>query len=324
MKFSIFQESRLGSRKINQDRIGYCYSRDALLMVVADGMGGHLQGELAAQIAVQFLTGVFQREARTRLGDPARFLHQGLSDVHEAILDCTRTRNLPESPRTTCVACVVQDGVATWAHVGDSRLYHMRNGRILAQTRDHSKVQWLVDTGRLREESVRSHPERNKVLNCLGGTRPPQVDLSHRNHLADGDALVLCTDGLWGALTPGMLTGVLAKQALRKAMPALLDLAQNRAGRACDNLSVVAMGWSDAAMAAAAVSTRTLEPDEFTTEVPAVVRAGPAAADAAANAAKSAAKNADAGQGFLSDEEIERAIEEIRAAIRRRAPQGAG
>jgi serine/threonine protein phosphatase PrpC len=309
MKFSIFQESRLGARKINQDRVGYCYSRDALLMVVADGMGGHLQGELAAHVAVQFLTGLFQREARTRLGDPARFLHQGMTDAHAAIHECARTHRLPESPRTTCVACVVQDGVATWAHVGDSRLYHMRGSRILAQTRDHSKVQWLVDSGQLREEAALRHPERNKVLNCLGGTRPPQVDLSHRNRLADGDALILCTDGLWGSLTPGMIAGALARQALRRAMPALLDLAQFRGGRNCDNLSVVAMSWADTADGAE-IAMRTLDPNEFTTDTPMAERTRPAAREA--------------GEVFLSDEEIDRAIEEIRAAIRGPARRDAG
>mgnify|MGYP001574705758 FL=1 len=231
MKFTIYQESRQGARKVNQDRVGYCYSRDALLMVVADGLGGHLHGEVAAQITVQFLTEAFQHEARTRLSNPARFLHDGITDAHHALARYAAGRNLGETPRTTCVASVVQDEIATWAHVGDSRLYHLRNGGIHAQTRDHSKVQWLVDTGRLREEAAGRHPERNKILNCLGGKQPPQVELSRANRLADGDSLILCTDGLWGALTPGMLTSVLAAQGIRKAMPALLDLAQNRAGK---------------------------------------------------------------------------------------------
>lgn len=331
MKFSIFQESRLGARKINQDRVGYCYSRDALLMVVADGMGGHLNGELASQIAVQYLTELFRREARTRLGDPARFLHHGLNDAHEAILDCVRTRNLPEAPRTTCVACVVQDGIATWAHAGDSRLYHVRDGKILLQTRDHSKVQWLVDTGQLREEAASRHPERNKVLNCLGGSRPPQVDLSHSNWLADGDALVLCTDGLWGALTPGMIASVLSKKTLRKRLPALLDLAQARAGRGCDNLSVIAMGWTEQGATLVDTSTRTLELDEFAHETSAAARMRPNDRDESRNGGGPAdvaaglinREGTGASQGYLSDEEIERAIEEIRSAIRRRAPPGA-
>ena len=311
MKFTIYQESRQGARKLNQDRVGYCYSRDALLMVVADGMGGHLHGEVAAQIAVQFLTEAFQREARTRLSNPARFLHDGITDAHHALERFAVGRDLGETPRTTCVASIVQDGIATWAHVGDSRLYHLRDGRIQAQTRDHSKVQWLVDTGRLRQEAAGRHPERNKVLNCLGGAQPPQVELSRANMLADGDSLILCSDGLWSSLTPGMMTGALASKGIRKAIPSLLDLAENRAGKSCDNLSVVAMTWADPA-AVSAPPTVPPGSGEFTTEVQAFAPTQP---------------NADAegrvesiGQGYLSEAEIERAIADIRAAIRKRGP----
>lgn len=311
MKFTIYQESRQGARKLNQDRVGYCYSRDALLMVVADGMGGHLHGEIAAQIAVQFLTEAFQREARTRLANPARFLNDGILDAHHAIDRFATGRRLSETPRTTCVACVVQDGMATWAHVGDSRLYHMRNGGIRAQTRDHSKVQWLVDTGRLREEAANRHPERNKILNCLGGMQPPRVELSRGNVLADGDSLLLCSDGVWGALAPGMLTSALTQQGVRKAMPTLLDLAQQRAGKTCDNLSVVAMTWSDPA--SNVPTTEAPQAGEFTTEMQAFARTQPwEDAGSADN---------QPGPGYLSEEEIDRAIRDIREAIRKRPPE---
>jgi PPM family protein phosphatase len=158
MRFAIFQESRTGKRKYNQDRIAHCYSRDALLLIVADGMGGHLRGEAAAQIAVQYLTESFQRQALPKLRDPVLFLLEGFEKAHAAILDYASREDMLESPRTTCVACVVQDGVAHWAHTGDSRLYHFRAGRILAQTKDHSHVQKLVNQGRIREEAVASHP----------------------------------------------------------------------------------------------------------------------------------------------------------------------
>jgi len=145
MRFSIFQESRKGGREANQDRTGYAYTRDALLMVIADGMGGHLHGEVASQIAAQLLTEAFQREAKPKLADPFGFLQKSITDAHFALGDYAKARRLIESPRTTCVACVVQDSTAFWAHVGDSRLYHIREGRIQAQTRDHSRVQMLVD-----------------------------------------------------------------------------------------------------------------------------------------------------------------------------------
>src|SRR5574338_599374 len=149
MRFTIYQESRIGQRRSNQDRIAYCYSRDALLMLVADGMGGHQHGEIAAQLAAQVITRSFQRDARPALREPALFLSRALTNAHHAILDYSFDRNLAESPRTTIVACVVQEGVAWWAHAGDSRLYLLRHGHIHAQTRDHSRVQLMIDQGLL-------------------------------------------------------------------------------------------------------------------------------------------------------------------------------
>ena len=219
MRFSIFQESRKGGREANEDRTSYAYTRDSLLMVVADGMGGHLHGEVASQIAAQLLTEAFQREAKPTLADPSAFLQKSINDAHFALGDYAKSRNLIESPRTTCVACVVQDSTACWAHVGDSRLYHIREGRIQAQTRDHSRVQMLVDQGRVREEAVAAHPDRNKIFNCIGATALPQVELSKPTLLREDDTLILCTDGWWGPLTGKLITGALLKSDLMKAIP---------------------------------------------------------------------------------------------------------
>jgi len=229
MRFSIFQESRKGTRKANQDRTSYAYTRDALLMVVADGMGGHLHGEVASQIAVQLMTEAFQREAKPTLTDPSAFLQKTMLDAHYALQDYAKARDLVESPRTTCIACVVQSAMACWAHAGDSRLYHVREGRIQAQTRDHSRVQMLVDQGRVREEAVQNHPDRNKIFNCVGATARPQIELSKPVSLRQDDMLILCSDGLWGPLTGKLITATLMKRDLMSAIPALLDLADRAA-----------------------------------------------------------------------------------------------
>jgi serine/threonine protein phosphatase PrpC len=268
MKFSIYQDSRKGRRPSNQDRTGYSYTRDALLMVVADGMGGHLHGEVASHIAVQFLSEAFQKEAQPRLEDPFLFLLRNITNAHNAILDYAEARDLLETPRTTCVACVVQDATAYWAHVGDSRLYLVREGRVQIRTKDHSRVQMLIDQGRISEEAAATHPERNKVFSCLGSMVPPQIDLSRKTSLQSGDIVMLCSDGLWGPISSRMIGAALAKDDIMRAIPDLLDLAEDRAGRECDNLSVVAMTWADShAHDADQVSTASLGPSTFTVKL---------------------------------------------------------
>ena len=297
MKFSIYQESRQGRRKNNEDRVGYSYSRDALLMVVADGMGGHLQGEVASHIAVQFLIEAFRGSAKPRVADPPRFIEDGMTRAHHAILDYARARQLPDTPRTTCVACLVQDATAYWAHAGDSRLYHLREGRIRARTLDHSRVQQLVDQGLIREEAAHLHPERNRILNCLGSFTEPLVDHAPAILLHSGDTLLLCTDGLWGPLSNNTILQEFARADLMTAVPELLNAAEARAGRECDNLSAVAMTWAEnESTVPHQISTGTLPADMITTRMEVF---------------------GHSGQADLTDEEIEREIAEIRDAIRR-------
>jgi serine/threonine protein phosphatase PrpC len=302
MKFSVYQESRQGPRKSNQDRVAYCYSRDALCMVIADGMGGHLHGEVAAQIASQFIAEAFQRNAQPRLADPLKFLLESITNAHHAIVDYANVRSLLETPRTTCVACIVQDGLAHWAHVGDSRLYLVRNGRVEGQTKDHSRVQILVDAGRVREEAVAAHPDRNKIFNCLGQMGPPKVDLSRRTALRHGDVILMCTDGLWGPLTSRHICEELLRADIMQAVPKLLDMAEVRAGKEGDNASVVAMTWFDESESAGKdwISTVSMDPTDIKTTVEQFGKSTPPATG-----------------GYLTDDEIERAIDEIRNAIQK-------
>lgn len=302
MKFTIYQESRVGKRRNNQDRIAHCYSRDALLMVVADGMGGHLHGEVAAQIAVQYMTEAFQREAKPRLADPFMFLAQGLAKAHQAVQDYSIARRLPEaeSPRTTCVACVVQDSVAYWAHAGDSRLYVLRGGRVQAKTRDHSTVQAMIDDGRLTPDQAVNHPLRNRVYSCLGGQQAPQVDFSRKTTLQEGDAVVLCSDGVWAPLDDLRLAKALQDEDVMHAVPPLLEEAERGGGPNCDNLSIVAMRWGEnyGEETPTTVETETMAFDSHSTQMP-----------------EFGQRRAPLPE--LTDEDIENAIDEIRAAIRK-------
>jgi serine/threonine protein phosphatase PrpC len=304
MRFTIYQESRVGGRANNEDRTTYCYSRDALLMVVADGMGGHHYGEIAAQIAVQTLADTFQREAKPLLADPFRFLQKSMTNAHHAILDYTTRHKLRDTPRTTCVACVVQDNVAYWAHAGDSRLYLMREGRVIAQTKDHSRIRLLIEEGMINEAQAAFHPDRNKIYSCLGSPTPPEIEFSRKTPLNHGDILLLCSDGLWGEMSGDMMAVALKGSNLLLAVPMILNQAETKGGPHRDNLSVVAVRWEDAYVeeASSAISTQTMSQDEVTTRL------------------EEFGRN-PAYKSELSDEEIEKAIDEIRNAIDKYNPK---
>lgn len=286
MKYTIAQESRIGGRKINQDRVASLATEDAVLMIVADGMGGHLHGEVAAQIAIDTVTRRFRSEAKTRLADVAAFLAGTLQQAHEAIVRYTIRCRIPAdaAPRTTCIACVVQDGQVNWAHAGDSRLYLIHRqpegpARI-ARTRDHSIVQNMVDAGSLSHAEAATHPLRNRVFSCLGGHEAPRIELSATVLLQDGDLIALCTDGAWGPLGDTLATE-LGRAPLARSVPRVLDAAERAAGSGADNLTLIAMRWE----AAPAVAKTPSDKSFCDTYI---------------------------GQAPVSDGEIERAIAELR------------
>ena len=254
MKFTLFKESRIGKRPYQQDRLAHWQTRDALFLVVADGMGGHAHGDVAAQITIDCLGGAFRSAATPKIPEPGEFLFRAVGRAHAMILHQTQRMGLAQdaasSPRTTVVACLVQEGYAYWSFVGDSRLYVIRDGRILTRTRDHTPVQMLIDAGRIREEAAATHPDRNKLLQCLGGPRPPRVEPTAHARLAEDDLVLLCSDGFWGPLTQRqLLMGVLGKE-MTKSLPELITLAETRAGPRCDNISVLAIQWKDKAVPA--------------------------------------------------------------------------
>jgi serine/threonine protein phosphatase PrpC len=298
MRFKIFQDSRQGDRPGNEDRIGYCFSKDVLLMVVADGMGGHDKGEVAAQIAVTEITRLFQLEARPRLRRPAEFLVSAIGAAHRAIGAHAVAGNLLESPRTTCVACVVQDGTAWWAHAGDSRLYVLRDGRLVAATQDHSRVRQLVEEGAITPEEAATHPDRNKIFSCLGGVVPPVIAVGSDFPLRRGDTILLSTDGFWSQVPPPIIASLLRKQDIVRLLPGLLDEAHRRARGESDNLSVVAMTW-EAQDDPRFADTEQMDDAQFRSSVATVELAAPGGVD------------------DVTEDEIERAIAEIQSAIRK-------
>jgi protein phosphatase len=304
MRFSIYQESKKGGRKVNQDRMGYLYTRDSLLMLVCDGMGGHARGEVAAQLTLQTMASIYQRDAKPLLPDPARYLEEAVLASHRELHRYRAEHSLPEAPRTTVVACIVQHGVATWAHVGDSRLYLIRGSRIVDRTIDHSRVHHLVSAGLIRPEDAKDHPERNRIFNCVGAFVAPTVEVSRPVALRNGDTLLLCTDGLWGALNDRNVAEGFQGKTVMRAVPDLMEGALSNAGSDADNCTAIAMTW------AGTESVEMVPP----TEAPVSTLVIP---DGAVASTIQIPRSGDDAEEALSEDQIDEAVAEIQRAIAR-------
>ncbi|MFN3295109.1 PP2C family protein-serine/threonine phosphatase [Caldimonas sp.] len=297
MRFSVYQVSRKGGREKNEDRMGYCYTRDAGLFALADGMGGHPEGEMASQIALQTMAALFQRDAKPVLKDPIRFLHDAVIAGHHQLLRYATERALIDTPRTTVVACVLQNGAAYWAHCGDSRLYLVRGDKLIARTRDHSYSELQETLNGVVGLAERFN--RNVLFTCLGSPGKPVVDTVGPLLLHQGDRILLCSDGLWGTLPDQVITDQLATRPIADAVPELVEMALRKAGAKSDNVTVLAVEWesSEDDDSTRAISTQTLGEEVFASTIQASVL----------------------GQepDDLDEAEIERSIREINEAIRR-------
>ncbi|MDM4764588.1 PP2C family serine/threonine-protein phosphatase [Pelomonas sp. SE-A7] len=302
MRFSVYQVSRRGGREKNEDRMGYCYTRESGLFAVADGMGGHPEGEVASQLTLQTMALEFQRDAKPSLADPNSYLANAVLAAHNQLLRYAGERKLPDTPRSTVVACVIQGNKVFWAHCGDSRLYLVRGGRLVARTRDHSYSELQDALGRLTPTTERFN--RNVLFTCLGSPGKPMVDLHGPMVLETGDRLLLCSDGLWGAVSDEDITRHLGSRQVTDSVPDLVELALRQGGPRCDNVTAVAVEWegfdeveepSDSSL-----STEVLSDEDFATTIQ--------QADAAADRPQD-----------LDEAEIERSVREIQDAIQQRS-----
>ena len=236
--------SLLGAREENQDRVSAAVAEHAALLVVVDGMGGHAHGARAAQVTQQVIVEAFWHSPQP-LFDPLGFLHLTIGRAHEEVVKLGARLPLEQRPRATCAICLVQQRASWWAHVGDSRLYHLRDGVLLERSRDHSHVELLLREGLINAEQAHTHPMRNFVECCLGGDPiVPDMSLSRRRPLKANDVLLVCTDGLWGSLKDEEIVGQLGTPgALREQLLQLGKLAVQRAGAASDNTSAAALRW---------------------------------------------------------------------------------
>lgn len=299
MKFSVFQLSRIGGRANNEDRMGYCYTQESGLFVLADGMGGHPEGEVAAQLALETVSALYQKEARPVIDDPAQFLSRALLAAHHQIIRYASQKGMLDTPRTTLVVALLQGSSATWIHCGDSRLYVVRDGELLVRTRDHSFIEREHEQAGLSKLELLN---RNILFTCLGSPNKPVFDIAGPFPVLQGDRLMLCSDGLWSSLSDVEIVWQLARQGLSEAVPELVEEALQVGGRSGDNVTVLALEWET--------------PDAFKSTT------GQAVADSAVDggfASTIQTGSTDNLNDDLDEAMIERSIAEINEAIRRSA-----
>ena len=239
--------SHLGGRKEQQDRwsVYITPEKDGLLAVIADGLGGHCDGALAAQAVI----------------DAAKeFIHVDLEILRvrpqEAVLLlCERAQTavaaVSARAHSTMVALWLYQDQAYWMHIGDSRFYHLRAGRRLVRTRDHSTAQMLMELGEISEAEIANHPDQNRLYRCLGGGQPAKPEIGSGS-VSTGDLLVLCSDGLWEHVSEAELWASTYSRQLKVMARTLVERAASRGGPQADNATLVLVrlrpqetrGWS--------------------------------------------------------------------------------
>lgn len=238
LQLDVCVSQHIGDRHEQQDRVAllpHPRLRGVVLAVVADGMGGHEGGALAAEQVIhtarQCLEGYSPSE-----DTPEELLRMIFDEAH-TLIRAGRFIN-EKDPHSTGVVLLLEPTRATWAHCGDSRLYWFRNGQLQQRTDDHSYVGQLVRDGKISEEEASFHPNRNVLLTALGGRETPLVDIGHNDALAAGDAFLVCSDGLWGYFADAELGSLVATQSAREAAEEMMRRARSRGRGEGDNLSL--------------------------------------------------------------------------------------
>ncbi|WP_456372848.1 PP2C family protein-serine/threonine phosphatase [Thiolapillus sp.] len=228
-----------GDRPNNQDRCAIFDKEGSCLLVLADGLGGHPKGEVAAQIALNVCEQLFTRTP-VPIATPRLFFHHCINRAHEYIIQYGQSQRPTIAPRTTIVMALLQDGHCHWSYAGDSRFYLLRDGQLYIQSTDHSVAQ--------RDENGALTANR-ALTRCIGGLRSaPMPATEPPILLRPEDVLLLCSDGLWGQLPQQQLVDTLCNVfPLSKALQMLGNAAETNAANISDNVSAVGVrvGYGD-------------------------------------------------------------------------------
>ncbi|MDR0440123.1 MAG: protein phosphatase 2C domain-containing protein [Candidatus Accumulibacter sp.] len=239
MKIDACVAQHQGDRKEQQDRVAlmpHPNGGGVALAVVADGMGGHTGGALAAQQVLHTASANLKRfSVHSELS--RELLESSITEAH-VLIKASRFLN-EKDPHSTVVMLLLQPGKVSWAHCGDSRMYCFRGEQMLLRTTDHSYVAELVAKGRITPAQARTHPYHSVLLSTLGSNQQPQIDYGETTDLQVGDAFVLCSDGLWGYFDDAELGAIIAANPARQASDLLVAQARARSRGEGDNISLV-------------------------------------------------------------------------------------
>ncbi|MBV7363110.1 Stp1/IreP family PP2C-type Ser/Thr phosphatase [Actinomycetaceae bacterium TAE3-ERU4] len=219
-------------RKNNQDS-GYAGQH---LLVLADGMGGPAGGDIASSVAVAHLAPLDQDSYPAEELLPA--LTKALNDAHDELISRSRRDPDLEGMGTTCIAILRSSNKMAMLHIGDSRAFRLRDGQLTQVTKDHSFVQYLVDTGQISPEEAQNHPQKNVVLRVLGDQDEPLLPDESLREAIVGDRWLLCSDGLSGVVSTETINEVMTSTPnLEECAQKLVHLALRAGGP--DNITVV-------------------------------------------------------------------------------------
>ncbi len=228
--FSLTDTGR--KRKENQDFCAVFSKGDALLMVVADGVGGHKCGDVASRLAVETLRRMFNE---TEIEDPRDFFEHAIQKANQEVRNYIEATPSCKGMATTFTAVIIRNSTLTLLHVGDSRAYLLRKGRFQRLTEDHTLVRRMMQEGVLSPEEAKTHPKRHIIVNAVGIAPIQEFDL-RQMELQVGDKILLCSDGLYDEVSEREIAKILEENSPKEAVRKLVETANEAGGK--DNISV--------------------------------------------------------------------------------------
>lgn len=247
MKYAMI--SRTGERELNEDAVGAEVLQGAACFVLCDGLGGHDRGEVASQTAVQEALERFRRAAEAGVLDPGDCLRDAFSAAQDGIFRKQKESRDQADMKTTMTVLLFSGNGRTWGHIGDSRVYRFRAGKLLSRTRDHSVPEMLVKSGEIKESQIRFHEDRNRLLRVLGTpSDTPRWEIAETVEGKERDAFLLCTDGFWEWITEREMTECIRAS---RSPGEWLSLMEKRIlsagqGKGMDNYSAIAVWQGEA------------------------------------------------------------------------------